>query len=597
MTEVREDKEKSASQNVQHEGSHKENNGNEVPLDKSDPESRTCPICGRIFKNERARRTHEHHCKKKKDKGMEHGRYGAHNVEGSGEFGRLRQELSSEMEAIKTERLKLIDERNSFLAEMRMERERLNKDIGRVEGLQPSTTQEKQSPQEESKLDDEISKMEIELAGIDPEVEDLTQDTQEADLADLTIELENLESELTTKVDFGALTKMAEDFNSSVKGVEDEILKLNSKIQSMNKEMEESGSKYGTYQHIIKEMRKLDEKNTEILEEIGFGESMNVSKIPPKILESVYDSTIDDIVSEIHRNHGSHDAEVIVNRTLEDIRTRTSGSELFFFDGRILRTRNLAKVISSKLISARQVQTTYDELLSKLLEYIPGYKAKNFRAMIKLKSQEYAVDKTTSLLDRFNLIKEDINHLKNMVGSVSNRQNTIELEINNLIKSMVGTEDKERINTQIAEFKGLLSELGEALQKQREESEAHFVAISNRFEDISNQIEQSKQKPLEAEEEPKIPTKQGVVELVDEDEEEVVTEVELSEDENRIYLSIPKNGFTLYKIKKELGKDMDEETIEKCLESLLEKGVMSTEKRGRHTIYMKTEKTEVKNSA
>jgi predicted nucleic acid-binding Zn-ribbon protein len=422
----------------------------------------------------------------------------------------------------------------------------------------------------------------------------------EMDLDSLAIELENLESEISTKVDFDAMRRMADDFKITIKSVEDNITSLSGKIDSMGQELEDSGRKYGTYQHIIREMKKLDEKNEEILEEIGFGESMNVSKIPPKILESVYESTIEDIVNEIRKNRGTHDAETIINRTLEDIRTRTSGSELFYFDGRMLKTRNLANSIIHKLISAKQVQTTYDELLRKLLEYLPGYKAKNFRAMIKLKSQEYAVDKTTLLLERVSQFTEDINHLQNMVGSVSNRQNTIELEINNISKSMVAGQELETLTSQMEEFSKKLEEINETLTGLKDAQNSISESLNLKFEDLSNRID-TVERSLKKQEQ-SLPHKiapAGVVELVDDEEEETEMEegdegpVPLDEDEFRIFSIIPEKGFTFYRIKKEIAGDLSDKKIKEYLESLLVKGVLTTEKRGRHTVYVKPKETEV----
>jgi hypothetical protein len=347
-------------------------------------------------------------------------------------------------------------------------------------------------------------------------------------------------------------------------------------------------------------MRKLDEKNEEILEEIGFGESMNVSKIPPRILESVYESTIEDIVNEIRKNRGSHDAESIINKTLEDIRTRTSGSELFYFDGRMLKTRNLANSIIHKLISARQVQTTYDELLRKLLEYLPGYKAKNFRAMIKLKSQEYAVDKTTMLLDRFSQFTEDINHLQNMVGSVSNRQNTIELEINNITKAMVGGQELETLTSRMDEFSKKFEEMNTTLTELKEAQESISQSLSSRFEGLSEKIMKIERTLEKIELKPQRRTLKGVVELVDEEEEdyeedegEIDQPVSLDEDEFKIFALIPEKGFTFFRIKKEMAEELSDKKIKEYLESLLVKGVLTTEKRGRHTVYIKPKETEV----
>ena len=65
----------------------------------------------------------------------------------------------------------------------------------------------------------------------------------------------------------------------------------------------------------------------------------------------------------------------------------------------------------------------------------------------------------------------------------------------------------------------------------------------------------------------------------------------LSEDEDRIVKIIPSNGFTETRIKKELCQELSEDKIDECLNMLVEKGFVSTVKRGRHTIFMKKEET------
>jgi uncharacterized protein YukE len=587
MTEVREDKEKPNSENANGEAEGKLND--EKMISEEPQESNvSCNMCGRTFKNERALKTHERHCKKRTE-----------NTEKATDLESLKEELLNEMQAISTERLRLKEERDNFLAEMRAEQEKMKDElIGSVHDMEDSHAQP--DSQEDLGLNGEIATLERDLETISPEGEGDQGGSLDTDLDNLAMELENLESEISTKVDFDAMRRMAEDFKTTIKSLEDNILGLSGKIDGMGQELEDSGRKYGTYQHIIREMRKLDEKNEEILEEIGFGESMNVSKIPPRILESVYESTIEDIVNEIRKNRGSHDAESIINKTLEDIRTRTSGSELFYFDGRMLKTRNLANSIIHKLISARQVQTTYDELLRKLLEYLPGYKAKNFRAMIKLKSQEYAVDKTTMLLDRFSQFTEDINHLQNMVGSVSNRQNTIELEINNITKAMVGGQELETLTSRMDEFSKKFEEMNTTLTELKEAQESISQSLSSRFEGLSEKIMKIERTLEKIELKPQRRTLKGVVELVDEEEEdyeedegEIDQPVSLDEDEFKIFALIPEKGFTFFRIKKEMAEELSDKKIKEYLESLLVKGVLTTEKRGRHTVYIKPKETEV----
>jgi hypothetical protein len=242
----------------------------------------------------------------------------------------------------------------------------------------------------------------------------------------------------------------------------------------------------------------------------------------------------------------------------------------------MLKTRNLAKAIQEKLISAKQVQTTYDELLGKLLEYLPGYKAKNFRAMIKLKSQEYAVDKTTFLLDKHNTLKREIDELRNMVASVSNRQNSLEIGINNLMGSKVDKSDLEALNNILEEVKTKQGDFEVMQQRLMDMMEENKKAISDAMENMTEQISAQK-KDITDEVEEEIPTPEKGA------EKEGVSEGE----ESKVLKIIPSKGVTLNRIKKELCEEMEEGKIEECVESLIDKGAMSTVKRGRHTIYIK----------
>lgn len=555
-----------------------------------DLDNRTCSLCQRAFKDVKTRKIHERTCRRKREESM-----GALPKEPQGDdITRLREELITDFEAIKEERLRLAEERRSFRAEierMKEERMALKADYESFEESNENREQEPEPSETPGTLvidEKELNEMDDELAKIEPEAAEVGEGISGVDLEQLTMELESIESELNTKVDFEALTKMSEDYGSALTRLEEGIDATNRKVDNVVTELDESGRRYSSYQGVVREMKKLDDKTSEILEEIGFGESLNVAKIPPNILESVYESTIEGIVLEISRNYGVHDAENIISQTLEDIRTRTSGSELFYYDGRTLKTRHLARAIQSKLISAKQVQTTYDELLRKLLEYLPGYKAKNFRAMIKLKSQEFAVDKTSYLLEAFQTFTEDINGLRMMLGNVTNRQNSIERTMGSIMESKVGREEIEEIHNKFEEIKSKQSELFEAVGAVKEQMEK--AASSEDLEGIKERID-ALEKTASKGKKNKRKTREIEAESESEIAEVAAVLGGLSEDQERVVKIIPSNGFTETRIKKELCQELSEDKIDDCLKILVEKGFVSTVKRGRHTIFMKSEKT------
>jgi chromosome segregation ATPase len=646
MTEVWEEKAKSDSENIEDKIHTKEKSDKNAPNENTESEERICHLCGRVFKNERALRAHGRQCQKKGNEEEEIDMVDeTEDSPDEEDIDSLKNEMLSDLKKLKEERKKLAEEKSTFRTELRAELERLKEQKLRAEMNQDDDsiykhrnssedTQKKKKKKEgimvldadeENEEDAGIDDIEEKLEVIEPSVAKMDERISSLDLEELTIQLENIESEMTTKVDFAALTKMSEDYGRSIKTLENSISEVNKKIKAVIADIEERGRRFGTVQSIAREINKLDERTIEILEEIGFGESLNVTKIPPNILESVYESTIEGIVAEIRKNFGSHDAESIIRKTLEDVRTRTSGSELFYFDGRTLRPRKLAQAISAKLISAKQVQTTYDEILRKLLEYVPGYKARNFRAMIKLKSQEYAVDKTTLSLEKLNRIRDDIDNLKTIFGTVSNRQNSIEIEINSLIGSKAGKEEIDDLKASVEgikekqnEIDAMLKNINESLEAQAETLAAEREDFIKRLTELGKMVtpqkkkapserpkkETKKEKKVE-EEKTKTEAKIKGVTVLDDDEEskeDAQDDVKNVEEETmdlgeapqdmeaRILSSIPQDGFTSSRIHKDILYDNSEDEVEKLLQIMIDKGLMSTIKRGRHTIYIKKKK-------
>ncbi|HYS70839.1 MAG TPA: hypothetical protein VEM95_00280 [Thermoplasmata archaeon] len=152
---------------------------------------------------------------------------------------------------------------------------------------------------------------------------------------------------------------------------------------------------YADLQPIQKDLEKIRGKIDDIVDEVGYGEALDIAKVPPMILEAAYQAILDDLVSTLKHVRGAHDAEQHVLGSLEALRLKTSGSELFHYKPHRIHV-GVARPIEKGLVSARQVQMTFDELVRHLQEPIHSHSPKNFRALIKIKSQEYAVDKALS---------------------------------------------------------------------------------------------------------------------------------------------------------------------------------------------------------
>jgi hypothetical protein len=253
---------------------------------------------------------------------------------------------------------------------------------------------------------------------------------------DISQQLHNMLNKIKRKVEKKDLDMLEIGMHNTINEANDEISRLHEYIANVESNFHEAmeeikgdseavadevnkkldTTKLNYYQ---KNLDKINYKVDNLMEDVGFGEALDVSKIPPNILEIVYQFTLDDVASALWKNLGSHDAERVIRNTLEELRLRTSSSELFRFDGRRIIAKDLGRTIEKKLVSAKQIHTTYDELIGRLLDNLPRYKAKNFRAMIKVKSQEYAVDKITHLIEEMVNVKENIANINRITVALS----------------------------------------------------------------------------------------------------------------------------------------------------------------------------------
>ncbi|MEM2899168.1 MAG: hypothetical protein QXT63_00095 [Thermoplasmata archaeon] len=339
---------------------------------------------------------------------------------------------------------------------------------------------------------------------------------------------------------------------------------------------------------IREEQEKLSSKLDLILEEIGFGEEMNIGKIPPSILEMVYQTTLDDVISELWKNLGPYESEKVIMKVLEEVRLNTSGSELFKFDGKRLCAKYVARTIEQRLISAKQIHITYNEILNKLLDHIPGHKAKNFNAMIKIKSQEYAVDK--ELLESY---KEEIEiKFRDIVKEKIKEDERIS-EILELRKSI------EESNKLQKELKNELTILKEEIAKVKEIKEKKEMQVCLEKKEESDNLE--KEMKIETEvisanvtsKELKNSGFSGTVVICDEPEDKKIKEVlpeglEEGSDEERVYSAIQKKGSSIPKILKKLSYELSEDSVERILATLEERGFVKAWTKGKSRLYFKS---------
>ena len=200
-----------------------------------------------------------------------------------------------------------------------------------------------------------------------------------------------------------SLQAEVQSLQSELRGIAEEVSRLrvdvDGRLKSFERRISQDRKDIDRGMETLKELShrvsRISKKLRHISEEIGLEEELDVNKVPANILESVYQYTLDDAVRAMRHMLGVHDAEREVQNILEEVRFLTSGTELFRYVDGWIRIRGIAKAIETGMISAKQIHITYTELLRKIQERIPGYRPKNFRALIKTKGQEFAIDRTT----------------------------------------------------------------------------------------------------------------------------------------------------------------------------------------------------------
>jgi len=211
------------------------------------------------------------------------------------------------------------------------------------------------------------------------------------------------------------------------------LAKLNARTeQGLDDLRDEARDKVGRDElaAIRKELERLGSRVDDVVDEVGYGETLDPAKVPPAILEHAYQAILDDIVAELKKTLGAHDSERHIGGSLEQLRLKTSGSELFHFRPQDHRVEvSLRKPLEKGLVSARQVQMTFEELRRHLLEPIHTHAPKNFRALVKLKSQEFAVDRALHLA-------RDVERLGDQTRALQIRLDRLETHVAGALKDV-----------------------------------------------------------------------------------------------------------------------------------------------------------------
>ncbi|MEE9115634.1 MAG: hypothetical protein V3U09_01910, partial [Thermoplasmata archaeon] len=377
-----------------------------------------CPYCDRTFKSPRGRSIHERACKEKR-------RAGGAERSGKQSFvkpppsatapaSREATEISEELAVPPTE-----DEKDGLKVDLRMPDARYASDPSfEIKQLIVQMEEERKRWEDERKrfiqqtegilVDEELhTSKSIPEPKIKkgPDVEEMLMAEMEiaAELDDLKNELQGKANQETMKdlVESGRdATRQLNYLDENVETLTTVLGKFSARtmddLSSLSKKLDVKADE-GELDALRELIKRLDRKLEDVVEVVGYEESLNLTKIPPRILELVYQTILDDVTVALVQTLGEAETERLVRQVLEEVRIMTSGSEMFHYQYSRFKIKGVASSIEKGLISAKQLQMTYDEILRRLKEHIPHHQIKNFRAMIKVKSQEFAVEKTSQV--------------------------------------------------------------------------------------------------------------------------------------------------------------------------------------------------------
>ncbi len=266
-------------------------------------------------------------------------------------------------------------------------------------------------------------------------------------------ELTELKDKLESKLDKEAI--------NDLKIIQSKIDDLSTSLNNFNKEV----------QRLHKNVARTEEKLDDVLLDLGFEESIDINKIPNYILVLVYETILNDIINRIKHVLGTQDTETAVRKILENVRSHTSGGELFKYEHNKIKIPELRQYLDKKMISPKQIHITFNSIINQLLEYSSGYVPKNFKAMIKIKSQEYAVD----MVDR---LEERLVNLNNELGEVKNNINHFLLKYKDrMVTQQIYQEEMKNLNIQISKLTERIDTLPDNID----------VSIENKIEKVLNE--------------------------------------------------------------------------------------------------------------
>ena len=226
-------------------------------------------------------------------------------------------------------------------------------------------------------------------------------------------------------------------------------------------------------------------------------EVLDATKIPSNVLEITYRKTLNDLYSTILNEFGEREAIEIVEGVVDDVRRSSAGVDLLSFEDGAFTIRKLADSIDAKLISSKQIHSTYVEFFRQLSECVPGYEARDFKSFVDTGSREYAVDEISLHTKRLGKMESELNDIKSEISKITEHFVSIEEvegERADEIKENVGEllNVSEKIGTlanAVNSHTRFIKKLNENIGGTQSVIESHKSEISDTFDTFSSNVE------------------------------------------------------------------------------------------------------------
>jgi hypothetical protein len=233
-------------------------------------------------------------------------------------------------------------------------------------------------------------------------------------------------------------------------------------------------------------------------------QSLNASKVPPDVLQITYSKTLNDLYQAMLSIYGDSEAEDIINSIRDNVRGFCAGVDFFRFEDGVFVVSDLSEALQSKLVSTKQMHSTYVEIFKRMAEYVPNYQSQDFRSFVETGSREYAIDKIAEhnhrLKDLESLVNKYLQELTNVSENMSfmaQLQNQQLEEIKTKSEEIINIENQistlsHAVNVHTRLFKKLNSKL-ETIRSQLEqiESISNNKEISQDILSVSSEISQA----------------------------------------------------------------------------------------------------------